>query len=75
DLPTLLDLCGQLTQRSPTFLLATCHTPGIGPAELSAYLSDGIVGHCGQPPASGRLWLATADSRKLESGVYARWPK
>ena len=75
DLPTLLDLCGELTERAPVFLLATCHTPGVGPAELSAYLSDAIVGHCGQPPASGKLWLATEDGRRLDSGVFARWPR
>lgn len=75
DLPGLLDLVAELVERSPVFLLATCHTPGVGPAELSAYLSDAIVGHCGQPPASGRLWLKTDDGRRLESGVYARWPR
>lgn len=73
-LPELLGLCAELVERAPRFFLATCHTPGVGPAELSAYLSDAVVGHCGQPPASGRLWLATPAGRQLESGVYARWP-
>lgn len=75
DLPELLELCATLVDRSPRFFLATCHTPGIGPAELSAYLSDAIVGHCGQPPTAGELWLKTAGGRRLESGVYARWPR
>ena len=75
DLPALLELCGELCDRAPVFLLASCHSPGIGPAELSAYLSDAIVGHCGQPPAAGRLWLESAAGHKLESGVYARWPR
>lgn len=75
DLPELLTLCGELTSESRVFLLATCHTPGVGPAELAAYVSDAVVGHCGQPPASGRLWLKTTDGRRLESGVYARWPR
>jgi 23S rRNA (cytosine1962-C5)-methyltransferase len=75
DLPELLELCGTLVDSAPQFFLATCHTPGVGPAELSAYLSDAIVGHCGQPPTSGRLWLATPAGRKLESGVWARWPR
>lgn len=74
DLLGLLELCATLVDRSPAFFLATCHTPGVGPAELSAYLSDAIVGHCGQPPKSDTLWLRTAGGRKLESGVYARWP-
>lgn len=75
NLPELLELCAELVERAPRFFLATCHTPGVGPAELSAYLSDAIVGHCGQPPASGRLWLTTPEGRRLESGVSARWPK
>lgn len=74
DLLGLLELCATLVDRSPAFFLATCHTPGVGPAELSAYLSDAIVGHCGQPPKSDNLWLRTAAGRRLESGVYARWP-
>lgn len=74
DLLPLLELCGQLTEASRQFILCTCHTPGIGAAELSAYLSDGIFGHCGQPPKVGTLYLSTADGRKLPSGDFARWP-
>ncbi len=55
-------------------MLVTCHSSGIGSAELGAYVADGIFGHCGQPPATGELFLKTADGRKLPSGVYARWP-
>lgn len=75
DLPALLGMVGELTRRQPAFLLATCHTPGVGPAELATYLADGVFGSCGQAPASGRLWLTTRDGRRLESGVYARWPR
>jgi 23S rRNA (cytosine1962-C5)-methyltransferase len=74
DLLPLLELCGELTERSPKFVLLTCHTPGIGAAELSAYLSDGMFGHCGQPPRTGELSLETSDGRRLPSGIYARWP-
>jgi 23S rRNA (cytosine1962-C5)-methyltransferase len=74
DLLPLLQLCGELTKRRPNFVLLTCHTPDLGPAELSAYLSDGIFGHCGQPPRTGELYLETADGRRLPSGTYARWP-
>lgn len=70
----LLQLCGELTEGQRKFVLVTCHSPGIGPGELSAYLADGIFGHCGQPPATGDLFLETADGRRLPSGVYARWP-
>jgi 23S rRNA (cytosine1962-C5)-methyltransferase len=74
DLLPLLELCGELTQRAPKFVLLTCHTPGIGPAELSAYLSDGMFGHCGQPPRTGELTLETASGRRLPNGMFARWP-
>ncbi|HYO24927.1 MAG TPA: SAM-dependent methyltransferase, partial [Lacipirellulaceae bacterium] len=74
DLLPLLELCGELTQRQPRFVLLTCHTPGVEPADLSAYLADGVFGHCGQPPRTGELTLATRDGRRLPSGAYARWP-
>jgi 23S rRNA (cytosine1962-C5)-methyltransferase len=74
DLLPLLELCGELTERRPKFALVTCHTAGIGPAELAAYLADGLFGHCGQPPRTGELTLETSDSRRLPSGVFARWP-
>jgi 23S rRNA (cytosine1962-C5)-methyltransferase len=74
DLLSLLELCGELTERRPKFVLLTCHSPGIGPAELSAYLSEGIFGACGQPPRTGELFLETPEGRRLPSGVFARWP-
>ena len=74
DLLPLLKLCGELTSERRAFVLCTCHTPSMGPAELSAYLSEGLYGHCGQQPNSGKLHLQTADGRKLPSGVFARWP-
>ena len=74
DLLPLLKLCGELTAERRAFVLCTCHSPSIGPAELSAYLADGLFGHCGQQPNSGKLYLQTADGRKLPSGVFARWP-
>jgi 23S rRNA (cytosine1962-C5)-methyltransferase len=70
----LLALCRELTAESRTFVLVTSHTPGVGPAELAAYLAEGIFGDCGQPPASGELYLETSDGRRLPSGVFARWP-
>lgn len=71
----LLELCGELTAERRAFILVTCHSPGIGPAELGAYLADGVFGHCGQPPATGQLYLKTADGRRLPSGAFARWPR
>jgi 23S rRNA (cytosine1962-C5)-methyltransferase len=75
DLLPLLAVCGELTAESRAFLLFTCHTPGIGPAELAAYLADGIFGHCGQPPAAGELYLETTGGKRMPSGAFARWPR
>jgi 23S rRNA (cytosine1962-C5)-methyltransferase len=75
DLLALLTLGGELTSERRAFVLVSCHSPGIGPAELAAYLAEGIFGHCGEPPAAGDLHLETAAGRKLASGTYARWPK
>jgi 23S rRNA (cytosine1962-C5)-methyltransferase len=74
DLLPLLELCGELTERRPKFVLVTCHTPGIGQADLAAYVSEGIFSSCGQPPKTGELYLETAEGRRLPSGVFARWP-
>ncbi len=75
DLLPLLRLCGELTAERRAFVLVTCHTPGVGPAELAAYLCDGIFGSCGERPAAGELFLQAVDGRKLLSGVFARWPR
>lgn len=74
DLLPLLKMCGQLTSANRLFVLVSCHSPGIGPAELAAYLAEGIFGHCGQPPKSGELFLEAESGRRLPSGVYACWP-
>jgi len=75
DLLPLLKMCGELTAENRTFVLVSCHSPGIGPAELAAYLAEGIFGHCGEPPATGELALETSAGRKLPAGVFARWPR
>ena len=75
DLLSLLEFCRELTAGRLKFALCTCHTPGIDAAELSAYLAEGLFGHCGQPPATGTLYLTSCDGRKLESGTFARWPR
>ncbi len=70
----LLAMCGELTDDSRAPVLVTCHSPGIGPAELGAYLAEGVFGHCGQPPQAGELAITSADGRRLPAGVFARWP-
>ena len=52
DLLPLLKLCGELTSESRAFVLVTCHSPGIGPAELGGVF---IRGHF------WTLWPAAGD--------------
>ncbi len=40
----MLDGCRQLTEANRAFFLLTCHSPGFGPAELEACLSDAVFG-------------------------------
>lgn len=70
----LLENCASLMAARGGLVLITCHTPGIGSAELAAYLAEVIFGHCGEAPDAGELFLQTRGGRRLPSGVYARWP-
>jgi 23S rRNA (cytosine1962-C5)-methyltransferase len=70
----LLRMCAELTAENRAFVLMTSHTPGIGEAELAAYVAQGFFGRCSQPPETGELVLRTLDGRRLPSGVFARWP-
>jgi 23S rRNA (cytosine1962-C5)-methyltransferase len=70
----LLRMCAELTAENRAFVLMTSHTPGVGQAELAAYVAQGFFGRCSQPPETGELFLATSDGRRLPSGVFARWP-
>ena len=74
DLGQLLKGCRQLLSASPTVFLLSCHTPGFGPAELSATLSDVLFGSCGAGVRTRRLSLRTRDGRKLPGGHAAYWP-
>ena len=84
DLLPLLETCRQLLTNRFAFFLTTCHSPGIGPAELSAYLSEGIFGSCAQNPKSGAMVLGNAADSAMDNtsenapsvpaGVFARWP-
>ncbi|MCA9214149.1 MAG: class I SAM-dependent methyltransferase, partial [Planctomycetales bacterium] len=74
DLMPLLDACASLTSRSRAFLLLTCHSPGFGPAELSACLEDTFFGHCQTGAQAKRLFIRCDDGRKLDAGAVARWP-
>ncbi len=72
-LPPLLDALRQLTHRQRSFMLLSCHAPGVGPAELEAMLAHALCGHCQGGVRAKRLTLARPDGTRLESGVVARW--
>ena len=74
DLMPLLRDCATLTAKSRLFVLLTCHSPGFGPAELSACLEDTFFGRCQSGAISRGLSIRTEDGRKLDAGVAARWP-
>jgi 23S rRNA (cytosine1962-C5)-methyltransferase len=74
DLRRLLLACGQLTAPRRAFVLMTCHTPGYGPAELSACMSDALFGGGKTSVVARPLYLSTVDGRRLSAGVMARWP-
>ena len=73
-LMSLLSLCGKLTAKRRAFVLMTCHTPGLGPAELEAYLADGVFGHCQSGVEAYESGIRSSDGRTLFGGVVARWP-
>ncbi len=74
SLAPLLKACGQLTKSRRAFILLSCHSPGFGPAELEAVLSDAIFGHCQGGVIAGPLSLVSVDGSKLPCGAVARWP-
>jgi 23S rRNA (cytosine1962-C5)-methyltransferase len=74
QLVPLLSLCGELTDGKPTFVLLSCHTPGMGPNELAESLIQGIFAGSGRTPLGGRLLIHATDGRPLQSGAYSRWP-
>jgi 23S rRNA (cytosine1962-C5)-methyltransferase len=69
DLPPLLANCRELLGEVGRFVLLTCHSPGIGPEELTAMLGPSAGGVIQAFP----LALETSAGRKLPSGVAARW--
>ena len=74
DLPTLLGLCGELTASQRSFLLLTCHSPNLGPADVQALLADAVFGHCQSGASATPLTLRTNEHRQLPAGIVARWP-
>jgi 23S rRNA (cytosine1962-C5)-methyltransferase len=75
-LPDLLAACGRLLTEETGFLLLTCHSPDIGPAELSRHLREAVTAGRASDASNidaHDLFLTTDDGRQLHSGVAARW--
>tara|TARA_B100000519_G_scaffold32976_1_gene23022 strand:+ start:68 stop:964 length:897 start_codon:yes stop_codon:yes gene_type:complete len=72
QLPELLELCKQILILESHFILLSCHSPGVGPAELQAYLSQIMVGHCGGNTQAHDMEIIASDGRGLPSGCCAR---
>jgi 23S rRNA (cytosine1962-C5)-methyltransferase len=75
DLPGLLKNCGALLAEDAGFLLVSCHSPGIGAADLRRLLLNTIPRATPQNTESCDLGLATADGRQLHCGVSASWTR
>lgn len=72
-LPRLLDLCAELTDRRPRFMLLTCHTPGFEPARLGKMLAAALGEVENGSVEAGPLTLRTSTGRELPSGAAVRW--
>jgi 23S rRNA (cytosine1962-C5)-methyltransferase len=69
-LPRLLDLCAELTDRRPLFLLLTCHTPGYDGERLRQMLQDAFGESL--EISAGSLSIRASTGRSLPSGVFVR---
>jgi 23S rRNA (cytosine1962-C5)-methyltransferase len=69
-LPRLLDLCAELTDRRPRFVLLTCHTPGYDADSLRQMLIEAFGK--AESTVARPLTIRAADGRLLPSGVIAR---
>jgi 23S rRNA (cytosine1962-C5)-methyltransferase len=69
----LLDLCAELTEGAPAFLLATCHSPGFEQRDLRAALRAAFPRVDSAQIETGDLALTTSANRRLPAGIVARW--
>ncbi len=69
DLPELLSLCRQVLKPKPSFILLTCHTPGLTPKVLHHLLEDHFPDLFFD---SGEMLIPSATSYPLPTGCYTR---
>jgi 23S rRNA (cytosine1962-C5)-methyltransferase len=69
-LPRLLDLCAELTDGQPRFMLLTCHTPGYDPESLRQMVRKQCGGR--QTIVARPVVIPASDGRGLPSGCGVR---
>ena len=73
DLIGLLRDCKNLLSDRPEYFLLSCHSPGLGAAELHATVCDAVFGTCSVQVQAADMNLKTSDGRQLNSGHCVRW--
>ncbi len=73
DLPETLELCRQLLNDTPRFLLLSAHTPGFSPRVLENLLAQALQGLAGIVESGEMLLTGNPDVLPLPSGAWARW--
>lgn len=69
DLPILLSHCREILNPNLSFVLLTCHTPGLTPKVLENLLRDAFPNHS---ITSGEMLLPSKEGFDLPSGSFAR---
>jgi len=75
DLLPLLASCAELTRGERVFVLLTCHSPGLGPAQLRGMLAESGLSGGPNRAVARPLDLVMPNGLRLPSGVVAHWPE
>lgn len=73
DLPALLDLCRQVLDKKPLFILLSAHTPNFSPLALENLLADMMAGFKGWLSSHEMVIPQASSKRGLPSGSLASW--
>jgi len=72
DVPFILSLCRDLLSESASFIILSCHTPGVTPLVLSYLLQQVLKDKKGKID-SGEMLIKGEKTFSLPSGSFARW--
>lgn len=73
DLPETLEICRDLLESQPLFVLLSAHTPGYSPIVLGNVLRQAVHGLGGTIESGEMLLTGNPDVLPLPSGTFARW--